>query len=254
MGSGEAELAGKVAMVTGASAGLGEHLATMLAGAGATLAITARRLDRLEDLAGRIEAAGGRALPLAMDVTDPASILAGVAETVATLGRIDILLNNAGIAVTKPALLCTVEDYDALMDTNLKGAFFAAQAVARTMIERGEGGRIINMSSLLGLKVLPQLSLYAISKAAIAQMTKALALEWIRHGIKVNAICPGYIETEMNRATWESEGGKALIRRFPARRLGAPSDLDGLVLLLASPRSDFMTGSVIPIDEAQSLM
>ena len=253
MQSGTGELSGKVAMVTGASTGLGEHLARTLAAAGATVAITARRRERLDELARRIEATGGTALPVVMDVADPASIEAGVARTVAVHGRIDVLLNNAGIAVTKRAIDCTVEDYDSMMDTNLKGAFFAAQAVARTMIERGEGGRIINMSSLLALKVLPQLSLYAISKAGIAQMTKALALEWIRHEIKVNAICPVYIETEMNRANWETDGGKSLIRRFPARRLGKPADLDGLILLLASPRSDFMTGSVIPIDEAQSL-
>ncbi len=248
------ELAGKVALVTGASSGLGEHLATTLAAAGARVAVAARRRERLDDLAARIEARGGTALAVEMDVVDPASIEAGVALTAGRLGAIDILLNNAGIAVTKPAIDCTVEDYDGVMDTNVKGALFAAQAVARRMIDRGEGGKIINMSSFLGLKVLPQLALYAISKAAIAQMTKAMAIEWIRYSIQVNAICPGYIETEMNRAHWQSESGKALIRRFPARKLGQPSDLDGLVLLLASSRSDFMTGSVIAIDEAQSLM
>ena len=254
MATAAGELEGQVVMVTGASAGLGEHLARVLAGVGATVAITARRHDRLEGLAEEIEAAGGRALPVTMDVSDPAAIQAGVAETVSALGRIDVLVNNAGIAITKRAIDCTVEDYDQVMGTNLKGAFFCAQAVARAMIERGGGGRIINMGSLLGLKVLPQLSLYAVSKAALHHMTEAMALELIRHDIKVNAIAPGYIETEMNRPNWETEGGKSLIRRFPARRLGVPSALDGLVLLLASGRSDFITGSVIPIDEAQRLM
>ncbi len=247
-------LEGRIALVTGASSGLGEHIALTLARAGAHVAIAARRADRLSALADRIEAFDGRALPIVMDVTKPVEIRAAVAAAETELGGIDILVNNAGLAVQKLAKDCTDDDYDLIMDTNQKGAWIMAQAVGRHMIEHGRGGKIINMSSLLALKPLSQLSLYAMSKAAVAQMTRALALEWVRHDIQVNAICPGYIVTEMNAKHWESEGGRALIQRMPARRIMQPEVLDGIVLLLASGASDHITGAVIPIDDAQSLM
>ncbi len=247
-------LEGKIALITGASSGLGEHMAMTLAGAGAHVIIAARREERLARLQQRIEGAGGSAMAVAMDVRDPDSIRAGFDHAAATLGTVDILINNAGLAVQKDATDCTDADYDLVMDTNLKGAWITAQAAARQMIERGQGGKIVNISSLLALKPIRQLALYAMSKAAIAQMTRALALEWIRHGIQVNALCPGYIETEMNSAHWKSEGGRALIARMPARRILQPEVLDGIVLLLASKQSDNITGAVIPIDDAQSLM
>ncbi len=254
MSDGGYHLEGRVALVTGASSGLGEHMALTLARAGAHVAITARRGDRLAALAERIEAFDGRALPIVMDVTEPDQVREAVEVAETELGGIDILVNNAGLAVQKLAKDCTDDDYDLIMDTNLKGAWMTAQAVGRHMIEHGRGGKIINMSSLLALKPVSQLSLYAMSKAAIAQMTRALALEWVRHGIQVNAICPGYIVTEMNAEHWQSEGGRALIGRMPARRILQPEVLDGIVLLLASDRSDHITGAVIPIDDAQSLM
>jgi hypothetical protein len=247
-------LEGRVALVTGASSGLGEHIALTLARAGAHVAITARRGERLSALADRIEGFDGRALPITMDVTESEQVREAVDVAETELGSIDILVNNAGLAVQKLAKDCTDDDYDLIMDTNLKGAWMTAQAVGRRMIAHGRGGKIINMSSLLALKVLSQLSLYAMSKAAIAQMTRALALEWVRHGIQVNAICPGYIETEMNTEHWQSGGGKELISRMPARRILQPEVLDGIILLLASGRSDYITGAVIPIDDAQSLM
>jgi len=247
-------LQGRVALVTGASSGLGEHMAMTLARAGAHVAIAARRGDRLTALADRIEAFDGRALPITMDVTKVGEVEAAVATAETELGGVDILLNNAGLAVQKYAQDCTEADYDLVMDTNLKGAWLTAQAVGRHMIRHGRGGKIINLASLVALKPLSQLALYGISKAAVAQMTRCLALEWLRYKIQVNAICPGYIETEMNREHWQSEGGQALIRRMPARHLLPIEALDGIVLLLASAASDGITGAVIPVDEAQALM
>jgi NAD(P)-dependent dehydrogenase (short-subunit alcohol dehydrogenase family) len=247
-------LAGRVAFVTGASSGLGEQMALTLARAGAHVAITARRAERLTALAERIQSFDGRALPIVMDIREPDQVRAAVAAAETELGPIQVLINNAGLAVAKFAQDFTDDDYDLVMDTNVKGAWITAQAVGRRMIEHGHGGKIVNVASLVALKQMSQLSLYGISKAAVAEMTRTLALEWLRYGIQVNAICPGYIETEMNAAHWRSEAGKSLIRRFPARRLMPIEALDALVLLLSSSGSDHMTGAIIPIDEAQSLM
>jgi len=247
-------LEGRIAFVTGASSGLGEHMALTLARAGAHVAITARRGERLTELAERIQAFDGRALPIVMDVREPVEVRAAVEAAETELGPIHVLINNAGLAVAKFAQDFTDEDYDLVMDTNVKGAWLTAQAVGRRMIQHGHGGKIVNVASLVALKQVSQLSLYGISKAAVAEMTRTLALEWLRYGIQVNAICPGYIETEMNAEHWRSEDGRSLIRRFPARRLMPIEALDALVLLLSSSGSDHMTGTVIPIDEAQSLM
>ena len=248
------DLTGRVALVTGASTGLGRRMALTPARAGAHVALAARSVDRLEAVAGEIAAFDGRGLPVAMDARDPDSVRRAVDAAETELGPIDILVNNAGVAVQKPAADYTDDDYRTLMQTNLDGVWFCAQAVGRRMIARGQGGKILNISSLLALRPLPQLALYAMSKAAVNQMTRALALEWARHRIDVNAICPGYIETEMNAAHWQTEAGKRFVARFPRRRVGDPDVLDGLVLLLCSGQSDFMTGSVIPIDDGQSLM
>lgn len=245
----ELRLDGKTALVTGASSGLGDRFARSLADSGAAVAIAARRIDRLEQLAGAITKNGGRALAVAMDVTDVASIRAGVAAAEAAVGPIDVLVNNAGVSV--PAGIGDVEepDYDFVMNTNLKGAFFVAQAVGRSMIAAKRPGRIINIASAAGLQPLGQISVYGMSKAGVIHMTRAMALEWGRYNINVNALCPGYIETELNRDYWNTEGGRKLLSMLPRRRVGKPEDLDGLILLLASDQSGFVNGAVIAADD-----
>ena len=242
-------LDGKTALITGASSGLGWRFAQVLAQAGAKVALAARRTDKLEQLKQEIEQAGGKACALRMDVTDVASVRTAVAAAESALGGIDILLNNSGVNKQQRAIEVEEADYDYVTDTNCKGAFFVAQAVGRSMIERKCSGRIINIASVAGLRVIAQLCSYCMSKAAVIQMTKALALEWGRYGINVNAICPGYIETGINRDYWHSEGGKKLVSMLPRRRVGQPEDLDGLVLLLACEQSNFITGAVITADD-----
>ena len=254
MADNRVDLSGKVALVTGASSGLGRQAAIALAGAGAKVAVTARRLDRLEALSAEIVASGGQAGPFALDVRDPASVEQVARDAAAVLGPIDVLVNNAGISVAKRPEDFTLDDYDFVHETNVKGPFLLAQAVGREMIKRGLGGKIINISSMMALRVTAKLTLYGMSKAAIAQMTKQMALEWARHDIQVNAICPGYIETEMNTKHWLTEAGKGMVARMPRRRIGKPDVMDGLLLLLASGKSDYMTGALIPIDDGQIMM
>jgi NAD(P)-dependent dehydrogenase (short-subunit alcohol dehydrogenase family) len=245
----ELRLDGKTALVTGASSGLGERFARLLAGSGAAVAVAARRLDRLEELAGAITKNGGRAHAVAMDVTDVDSIRAGIAAAEAALGPIDVLVNNSGVSVTARIGDIEEPDYDFVMNTNLKGAFFVAQAVGRSMIAGKRPGRIINIASAAGLRPLGQISVYSMSKAGVIHMTRSMALEWGRYHINVNALCPGYIETEINRDYWNTEGGRKLLAMLPRRRVGKPEDLDGLVLLLASDRSGFVNGAVIAADD-----
>jgi hypothetical protein len=245
----ELRLDGKHALVTGASSGLGWRFAVTLAAAGASVSVAARRTDRLEALRAEIEQAGGRAHPVAIDVTSVASVRAGVAAAEAALGPLDILVNNSGVSVTKRAGEVEEADYDFVMDTNAKGAFFVAQAAGRAMIAAKRPGRIINIASAAGLRALGQLSVYCMSKAAVIHLTRALALEWGRYGINVNALCPGYIETEINRDYWETDGGRKLLALLPRRRVGKPEDLDGLLLLLASEHSGFVNAAVIAADD-----
>ena len=245
-------LDGKIALVTGASSGLGHRFATVLARAGAKLALAARRTDRLAALADEIAGFDGRAIPLRLDVTDNAGIGAAIDLVETELGPIDILVNNSGVSVQRKAVDITLADYDFIMQTNARGAFFVAQAVGRRMIAHGTKGRIVNVASVAALRVLSQLSVYCMSKAAVAHMTRALAVEWGRFGINVNAICPGYIETEMNSDYFQTDPGRKLIHMMPRRRLGRPEDLDGLILLLASDQSRFINGAVIPIDDGLS--
>lgn len=248
------DLSGKTAFVTGATSGLGRQFALALAGAGASVVISGRRMDRLEALATEIRALGGKAEPLQLDMTDVAAFPDAVARAEQALGPIWLLVNNSGMAVSKSALDHTEADYDSLMDTNVKGVFFLAQAVARAMIAHGSGGRIVNIASIGALKVLGGTSGYCISKAAVAHMTKCLALEWARHDINVNAICPGYIRTEINDEFFSSPAGERLISKFPRRRLGKDTDLNGLLLLLASDQGAFITGSVMVADDGQVLV
>ena len=242
------ELRGKVALVTGASSGLGDNFARVLARAGATVAVAARRADRLATLVADIERAGGKAVAVAMDVSDPASVASGLAEVIRSAGAPDIVVNNAGIAQAKPSLELTEEDWRQVMNTNLDGAWRVAQGSAKAMVAAGKGGSIINIASVLGLRVATSLLAYAAAKAALIQVTEALALEWARYRIRVNAIAPGYIETEMNRGFFQTEAGQGMVKRVPQRRIGKPSDLDGALLLLASDASDYMTGSTVVVD------
>lgn len=247
------DLTGKVALVTGATSGLGRRFALLLAKAGAAVAITGRRVDRLDTLTAEIEAMGGKALPIALDVTDPASIKTCVEAAEQGLGPVGILVNNAGMNVQALPHEVTPEGFDTMFDTNVRGAFFMAQAVGNRMIARGEGGRIINIASIGAFTQLPGLTIYCMTKAAVAMMTKSLAKEWARKQINVNAMCPGFIETELNSEWFQSEGGQKQIKTWPRRRLGVESDLDGTLLLLASDHSRFITGSLFTADDGQSL-
>jgi len=242
------DLHGRTALVTGASSGLGRHFATVLAGAGAHVALAARRLESLEDVVAEITAAGGQATAVPLDVTDAASVRDGVREAASALGGLDILVNNAGTTVSKAALDHTEDDWDRVIDTNLKGAFLVAQEAARVMKDGAKGGSIVNIASILGLRVAGHVAAYAASKAALVQLTQALALEWARFGIRVNALAPGYMETDLNRDFLATDAGQALIKRVPQRRLGRLADLDGPLLLLCSDASAYMTGAIVPVD------
>jgi NAD(P)-dependent dehydrogenase (short-subunit alcohol dehydrogenase family) len=242
------DVRGRVALVTGASSGLGDNFARRLASKGCTVAVAARRAQRLEKLVQEIGAAGGKARAVALDVADAASVAACIAEVSATLGAPDIVVNNAGIARSGPALELAEADWRDVMNTNLDGAWRVAQASARAMVAAGKGGSIVNIASVLGLRVSPHLLAYATAKAALVQMTKALALEWARHRIRVNAIAPGYIETEINSGFFATEAGQAMVKRVPQRRIGTPRDLDGALFLLASDAGAYMTGSIVVVD------
>ncbi|ALJ35535.1 SDR family oxidoreductase [Azospirillum brasilense] len=241
-------LTNRTALVTGASAGLGRHFAGVLAAAGARVALAARRRESLDAAVAEIEAAGGQAIAVPLDVTDAASVRNGVREAAGALGGLDILVNNAGATVAKPALDYAEEEWDRVIDTNLKGAFLTAQETARVMREQGRGGSIVNIASILGLRVAGHVVAYTASKAGLVQMTQALALEWARYGIRVNALAPGYMETDLNRDFLATDAGQALIRRVPQRRLGRLADLNGPLLLLCSDASAYMTGAVVPVD------
>ena len=246
------DLNGKAAIVTGASSGLGRHFARTLARAGAKVALAARRVDALAELARQIEAFDGRAMPVALDVTDASSVRACVEAAETELGPISILVNNAGIARVDTALEVPEADWDRVMDTNLKGAWLMAQETARHMARMGHGGSIINVASILGLAATGQLAPYCASKAALINLTRALAVDLARDGIRVNALAPGYVETDLNREFLNSPAGEALKKRIPQRRFGRPEDLDGALLLLASEASRHMTGSVVVVDGGQS--
>ena len=244
------EFVGKIAWVTGASAGLGERFARVLAREGATVALTARRVERLAALAADIEAQGGRAVVVPADTSQVTDIRAAAARIETDLGPIDILVNNAGVSRQARLETFSEADYDAVLDTNLKGPFFAAQAAARQMIAHQRPGRIVNIASIAAFRTLGHQAPYGMAKAAMVHMTKSMAREWGRHGINVNAICPGYIETEIAGEFWQTEGGQRLIAGLPRKRLGAPQDLDALLLLLCSGEAArFINGAAMVADD-----
>jgi NAD(P)-dependent dehydrogenase (short-subunit alcohol dehydrogenase family) len=247
------DLTGKVAIVSGASSGLGRHFAIILAKAGAKVAIAARRTEKLKDLAAEIEAFDGRAFPVTLDVTDAASVREGVAAAETELGPIGILVNNAGITGTAPLLETEVTAWDQVVNVDLRGAWLMAQEVAKHMVRLGHGGSIINVGSILGIRAVSQVPAYSAAKAAVHHLTRAMAVELARHGIRVNAIAPGYIETDLNREFLQSPAGQTVLKRNPQRRAGVVADLDGILLLLASDRSAHMTGTVIPVDGGHSI-
>jgi len=255
------DLSGRVAFVTGASSGLGAQFARTLARAGASVVLASRRVEKLKDLRAHIEGEGGNAHVTPLDVTDVDSIRAAVAHAETEVGSIDILVNNSGVSTTQRLVDVSEENFDFIFDTNVRGAFFVAQEVARRMLARAQGaapgtftgGRIINIASMAGLKVLPRIGAYAMSKAAVIHMTRAMAQEWGRYEINVNAICPGYIDTELNHLHWQTEQGRKLVDMLPRKRLGQPQDLDALLVLLASSESHFINGAVIAADDGFAL-
>jgi NAD(P)-dependent dehydrogenase (short-subunit alcohol dehydrogenase family) len=254
----EVNFEGKVALVTGASSGLGARFAKALALAGAQVVLASRRIDLLKELRAEIEAEGGAAHVVALDVTDYASIKSAIAHAETEAGAIDILINNAGVASHQRLVDVTPEDYAYVMDANQRGAFFVAQEAAKRMIMRHKGDpkkqhRIINIASAAALRSIPDLGLYSMSKASVINMTKSMAVEWGKYGINVNAICPGYIATEMNIDFFSSEDGRALIDTLPRKRVGKAEDLDGLLLLLAAEESHFINGAIMSADDGMSI-
>jgi NAD(P)-dependent dehydrogenase (short-subunit alcohol dehydrogenase family) len=248
----------KVAFVSGASSGIGARCARVLAAAGANVVLAARRMSRLKELRAEIEAAGGAAHATRLDVTDLDSVRSAVAEAESQCGPLDILINNSGVAAAQLITDVQESDYERLFDTNVRGAFFLAQTVGRRMIEHsrtnsGFRGRIVNIASVAALRTMPRLGVYSMTKAAVIQMTRAQAAEWGRFGISVNAICPGYVRTEMNETLWETENGQRLIQSLPRQRVGGVEDLDGLILLLSSDEGQMINGAVIAIDDGASV-
>jgi NAD(P)-dependent dehydrogenase (short-subunit alcohol dehydrogenase family) len=251
------DLSGRVALVTGASSGLGVQFAQVLARAGAAVVLASRRVERLKELRARIGGEGGDAHVVELDVTDLYSIRAAVARAETEVGSIDILVNNSGVSTSQRLQDVEEDEYDFMFDTNVKGAFFMAQEVGKRMLARARGtapggftgGRIINVASMAGLRAMPQIGVYSMSKAAVVHMTRAMAQEWGKYGINVNALCPGYIDTELNHSLWQTEQGRKLVQALPRKRVGKPEDLDALLVLLASDQSHFVNGAVIAADD-----
>jgi NAD(P)-dependent dehydrogenase (short-subunit alcohol dehydrogenase family) len=251
------DLSGRVAFITGASGGLGAQFARTLSRAGAAVVLASRRVEKLKELRAQIEGEGGSAHVIELDVTDRDSIKAAVARAETEVGSIDILINNSGVSTTQRIQDVTEDDYDYVFNANVKGAFFVAQEVGKRMLARAKGsapgnytgGRIVNIASMAGLKVLPQIGVYCMSKAAVIQMTKAMAVEWGKFGINVNAICPGYIDTEINHHHWQTEQGQKLVQMLPRKRIGDPKDLDALLVMLCADESHFVNGAVIAADD-----
>jgi NAD(P)-dependent dehydrogenase (short-subunit alcohol dehydrogenase family) len=242
-------LDGRTALVTGASSGLGRHFMGVLAAHGARVVGAARRADALDAAVDALRAHGGDATAVQLDVRDAASVEAALRAC----GPVDIVVNNAGIAQTRRATEVAEDDWQSVIDTNLSGAFRVAAAAARSMVAAARPGVIVNIASVLGFRVAKQLPAYVAAKAGLVRLTEALALEWAAHRIRVNALAPGYIETEINRDFLHSEAGAAIARRIPQRRFGQPSDLDGALLLLAGPAGEYITGTTLTVDGGHTL-
>ena len=255
------DLSGRVAFITGASSGLGAQFARTLSTAGAAVVLASRRVDKLKELRAEIDGAGGDAHVVELDVTDHDSIKSAVAHAETEVGSIDILVNNSGVSTSQRLQDVMPKDYDYVFDTNVKGSFFVAQEVGKRMLARAQGaapgtytgGRIVNVASVLGLRAIAKLGVYCMSKAAIVHMTRAMALEWGRFGINVNALCPGYIDTEINHLHWQTEQGQKLVQMLPRKRVGQPKDLDALLVMLCSNESHFVNGAVIAADDGFAL-
>ncbi|MFY8043548.1 MAG: SDR family oxidoreductase [Rhodoferax sp.] len=251
------DLSGRVAFITGASGGLGAQFAKTIAAAGAAVVLASRRVDKLKELRAEIIGSGGDAHVVELDVTDHDSIKSAVAHAETEVGSIDILINNSGVSRTQRLQDVSPEDYDFMFNTNVKGAFIVAQEVGKRMLARAKGsapgsytgGRIVNIASMAGLRVLPQIGVYCMSKAAVIQMTKVQALEWGKFGINVNALCPGYIDTEINHHHWQTDAGQKLVQMLPRKRIGHPQDLDAILVTLCSDQSHFINGAVIAADD-----
>ena len=246
-------LEGRVALVTGAGSGIGLHVANTLAAAGAKVACVARRAERVEAAAGEIVEAGGQAYGCRMDVADRDSIRAGLDKIEDRLGRVDILVNNAGLSNPSVFQEMSNEQWTSLLDVNLSGPFFVAQAVARRLIMAEKPGSIINIASILGHLAYPAFLNYGTTKGALLHMTRYMALDLLPHGIRVNAVAPGYFPSEMTNPFYDSDAGKKEIANLPAKRLGRLAELDGPLLLLASDASSYMNGSVITVDYGHSV-
>ena len=251
------DLSGRVAFISGASSGLGAQFARTLSKAGAAVVLAARRVERLKTLRAEIESLGGDAHVVVLDVNDHDSIKSAVAHAETEVGTIDILVNNSGVSTTQRLVDVMPEDFDYVFNTNTRGAFFLAQEVAKRMIARSRGaapgtytgGRIVNVASMAGLKVLSQIGVYAMSKAAVVHMTRAMALEWGKFGINSNALCPGYIDTELNHQHWQTEAGLKLVNLLPRKRVGQPQDLDAALMMLCANESHFINGAVLSADD-----
>jgi NAD(P)-dependent dehydrogenase (short-subunit alcohol dehydrogenase family) len=248
-----ADLEGKVALVTGAFGGLGRHFAQTLARAGCRVALAGRRLGEGEALLAELRKAGGNGCVVPLDVTDPASVASAFASAANALGPVNIVINSAGIAVTRAAVEVSEAEWHSVIDTNLNGAWRVAQCAARMMRDAGHGGSIVNIASILGLRVAQQVPAYTAAKAGLIHLTRALAIEWARHGIRVNALAPGYFATSINDEFFRSENGQAMIKRIPQRRFGEPCELDAPLLLLASDASSYINGAVLPVDGGHSV-
>jgi NAD(P)-dependent dehydrogenase (short-subunit alcohol dehydrogenase family) len=249
----EFDMSGKVAMVTGASSGFGVHFAKIMAARGAKVVVAARRVERLEALVAEIKADGGEALAVAMDVTDSASIIAAFDQAEAAFGTVTMLANNAGVAQVSSALKIGEDDWDRMIDTNLKGVWIAGQQAAKRMIAAGVSGSIVNTASILGLRVAFGQSSYSASKAAVIQLTKSMALEWAGKGVRVNALCPGYFLTEMTAAAFDSPEAQAYLNSSPAGRPGDMDEMTAPFLLLASDAGSYLHGIALPVDGGQCI-
>ena len=237
-----------VALVTGGSSGLGRHFASTLAQAGARVAVCARRLDKTQELVEQLRGAGYQALAVAMDVSNAVSVQEAFSQIEQELGTVDLIVNNAGVAATQSVLDHDEATWDQVLDTNLKGAWLVAQEGAKRMVRSGKGGSIVNIASILGERVAGGASSYSASKAGLIQLTKAMALELARYDIRVNALAPGYVSTDLNRDFLASDAGQRLMARIPQRRFASPCELDGPLLLLASKAGSYITGSVLAVD------